>query len=127
MMKIDIERIIYAVFAENEAYSEYCQSAKNVYKGDFDKLPERKSHLEYAQKVYDCEHSAVYTIIEVFELDAEAQRRLYTAARAVNRWQISTNWERLMPDSMKEQIMRFIFGEPAAPNSTCVHCGCWRA
>lgn len=127
MMKIDIERLIDAVAAENEAYSEYCISTKNLYKGDFDKLPERKAHLEYAREVHDREQSAVYTIIEIFELDAEAQRRLYACARAVNRWRAATNWAILMPDNMKEQIKRFIFGEPAAPNLVCAHCGCWRA
>ena len=33
MMNIDIERLIDAVAAYNEAYNEYCKSAKNLYKG----------------------------------------------------------------------------------------------
>lgn len=40
-MKIDIERLIDAVAAENEAYNEYCYSSKTLYRG-----PLRKSQPE---------------------------------------------------------------------------------
>lgn len=49
------------------------------------------------------------------------------AARAVNRWRNATQWARLIPDTMQDQIRRFIFGEPEAPNSTCKYCGVWQA
>lgn len=127
MMNIDIERLIDAVAACNEAYNEYCRSAKNLYKGPFETITERKNHVNYAHEVSDRENSSVSTLIEVFNLDKEAQARLYSAARAVNRWRNATNWARLIPDTMKEQIRRYIFGEPAAPNSLCERCGCWRA
>ena len=35
-MKIDIERLIDAVTAENEAYNEYCYSSKTLYRGPFE-------------------------------------------------------------------------------------------
>lgn len=127
MMNIDIERLIDAVAACNEAYNEYCRSAKNLYKEPFETITERKNHVNYARKVSDRENSSVSTLIEVFNLDKEAQARLYSAARAVNRWRNATNWARLIPDTMKEQIRRYIFGEPAAPNSLCERCGCWQA
>lgn len=127
MMHIDIERLIDAVAAYNEAYQEYAHSAKTLYRGSFETITERKHHLEYAREVSDREQSAVYTLIEVFNLDKEAQIRLYSAARAVNRWRNATNWERLIPDTMQDQIRRFIFGEPVAPNFTCERCGCWQA
>lgn len=126
-MHIDIERLIDAVAAYNEAYQEYAHSAKTLYRGSFETITERKHHLEYAREVSDREQSAVYTLIEVFNLDKEAQIRLYSAARAVNRWRNATNWERLIPDTMQDQIRRFIFGEPVAPNFTCERCGCWQA
>lgn len=127
MMNIDIERLIDAVAACNEAYNEYCRSAKNLYKGPFEAITERKNHVNYAREVSDRENSSVYTLIEVFNLDKEAQARLYSAARAVNRWRNATNWARLIPDTMQEQIRRYIFGEPAVPNFTCERCGCWQA
>lgn len=126
MMNIDIERLIDAVAACNEAYNEYCKSAKNLYKGPFETITERKNHVNYAREVSDRENSSVSTLIEVFNLDKEAQARLYSAARAVNRWRNATNWARLIPDTMQEQIRRYIFGEPAAPNFTCERCGCWQ-
>lgn len=126
MMNIDIERLIDAVAAYNEAYQEYAHSAKTLYRGPFETITERKHHLEYAREVSDREQSSVYTLIEVFNLDKEAQTRLYSAARAVNRWRTATNWERLIPDTMQDQIRRFIFGEPVAPNFTCERCGRWQ-
>ena len=111
----------------NEAYNEYCRSAKNLYKGPFETITERKNHVNYAREVSDRENSSVVTLIEVFNLDKEAQARLYSAARAVNRWRNATKWARLIPDTMQEQIRRYIFGEPAAPNFTCERCGCWQA
>ena len=125
MLNIDIERLIDAVAAEFEAYNEYCYKSKTLYRGPIETITERKKHVEYSRQVSDRENSVVRTIIEVFDLDTEAQGRLYTAARAVNRWRIATNWERLIPDSMKEQIWRFVFGAPVAPSSICGRCGCW--
>lgn len=105
-MKIDIERLIDAVTAENEAYNEYCYSSKTLCRGPF---------------------NAVDTLAEVFQMDTETRNRLYIAARAVNRWRNATQWARLIPDTMQDQIRRFIFGEPEAPNSTCKYCGVWQA
>lgn len=103
------------------------QERKNLYKGPFETITERKNHVNYAREVSDRENSSVVTLIEVFNLDKEAQARLYSAARAVNRWRNATNWARLIPDTMQEQIRRYIFGEPTAPNFTCERCGCWQA
>lgn len=103
------------------------QERKSLYKGPFETITERKNHVNYAREVSDRENSSVSTLIEVFNLDKEAQARLYSAARAVNRWRNATNWARLIPDTMQEQIRRYIFGEPAAPNFTCERCGCWQA
>lgn len=125
MMKIDIERLIDAVVAENEAYADYCQSAKNLYRGPFAELESRKEYLEYAREISDRENSSVCTIIEIFDLDKEAQKRLYTAARSVRRWRIATEYAQLIPDTMKKQIERFIFGTPVPYSSLCYSCGCW--
>lgn len=40
-MKIDIERLIDAVTAENEAYNEYCHSSKTLYRGPFEEITAR--------------------------------------------------------------------------------------
>lgn len=126
MLNVDIERLICAVFAQNEAYSEYRRAAVAVHYGPIEEITARKKHLEYAFSVSERENSTIYTIMEIFNLDKEAQGRLYIAARAVNRWQISTNYARSLPDSMKKQIETFIFGAPVAPNSFCGRCGCWK-
>ena len=42
-MKIDIERLIDAVTAENEAYNEYCYSSKTLYRGPFEEITARKN------------------------------------------------------------------------------------
>ena len=86
-----------------------------------------KNHVNYAREVHDREQNAVDTLAEVFQMDAETRNRLYIAARAVNRWRNATQWARLIPDTMQDQIRRFIFGEPEAPNSTCKYCGVWQA
>lgn len=123
MMNIDIERLIDAVAAENEAYNEYCYSSKTLYRGPFEEITTRKNHVNYAREVHDREQNAVDTLAEVFQMDTETRDRLYIAARAVNRWRNATQWARLIPDTMQDQISRFIFGEPEAPNSTCKYCG----
>lgn len=128
MINIDIERLIDAVEEENSTYSDYCHNAKTLYNGPFEELGKRKDHLKYANEYHDKAQTVVWTLIEVFNIntDKEAQARLYIAARAVRRWRIATNWERLIPDTMQEQIRNFIFGKPAAPNFTCERCGCWQ-
>ena len=123
MIIIDIERLIDAVTAENEAYNEYCYRSKTLYRGSFEEIKARKNHVNYAREVHDREQNAVDTLVEVFQMDTEARNRLYIAARAVNRWRNATQWARLIPGTMRDQIRRFIFGEPAAPNSTCKYCG----
>lgn len=70
MMNIDIERLIDAVAACNEAYNEYCRSAKNLYKGPFETITERKNHVNYAREVSDRENSSVSTLIEVIQCSA---------------------------------------------------------
>lgn len=127
MMNIDVERIIDAVEEESNSYFDYCKSVQTLYKGPFEEFEKRKNHLEYANNYHDRQQTAVYTLIEVFNLDQEAQERLYAAARAVRRWREDTNWERLMPDTMQDQLKLFIFGAPAAPSFACKRCAYWQS
>lgn len=101
-MKIDIERLIDAVAAENEAYNEYCYSSKTLYRGPFEEITTRKNHVNYAREVHDREQNAVDTLAEVFQMDTETRNRLYIATRAVNRWRNATQWARLIPDTMQD-------------------------
>lgn len=64
-MKIDIERLIDAVTAENEAYNEYCHSSKTLYRGPFEEITARKNHVNYAREVHDREQNAIDTLTEV--------------------------------------------------------------
>lgn len=126
-MKIDIERLIDAVAAENEAYNEYCYSSKTLYRGPFEEITTEKIMLIMRERFTTGNKTPVDTLAEVFQMDTETRNRLYIAARAVNRWRNATQWARLIPDTMQDQIRRFIFGEPEAPNSTCKYCGVWQA
>ena len=58
MMNIDIERLIDAVAACNEAYNEYCYSSKTLYRGPFEEITTRKNHVNYAREVHDREQNA---------------------------------------------------------------------
>lgn len=112
MMKIDIERLINVITEENNAYSDYIKSGVNLHKGDFKEFHKRKEYLDYACHFYREQHNVTISVFEVFRFDTEQRSRLYIMARAVNRWRILTNWEKLIPDSMKRQIARFVFGDP---------------
>lgn len=109
MIKINIERLIDAVESEHNAYSDYREASRNLYNGEFDELPKRRKHLEYCNNYHNREQSAVSAITEVLDFNKEQLERLYIAARAVKRWRVRTNYEKLIPDSMAEQIKKFIF------------------
>lgn len=126
MFNIDIERLMDLLDEEDRAYWEYCYKGKNLYNGDFEKLAERKRSLEYADRRHSSAQDVTRVVIEVFRLDKEQVERLYIAGRAVKRWRIRTEWARLIPDNMADQLRRFIFGPPAAPSMVCERCGCWR-
>lgn len=100
MMNIDIERLIDAVAACNEAYNEYCYSSKTLYRGPFEEITTRKNHVNYAREVHDREQNAVDTLAEVFQMDAETRNRLYIAARAVNRWRNDTRKAEVVRSAM---------------------------
>lgn len=112
MMKIDIERLIDVITEEKDAYSDYAKSGANLHKGDFTELRKRKEHMDYAYHYYSGRQDATASVLEVFRFDAEQRSRLYIAARAVARWRNATNWEKLIPDSMKRQIAHFVFDAP---------------
>ena len=108
----------------------YIEDIRDTFRGSRSSIPfydiVKLSKME-PKKVHDREQNAVDTLAEVFQMDTETRNRLYIAARAVNRWRNATQWARLIPDTMQDQIRRFIFGEPEAPNSTCKYCGVWQA
>lgn len=108
-MSIDIERLIDCVEEENEYYTDYVVSGKNLYKGDYEKLNERKEHLKYAEKWHYAAQNSTCAVMDVLKMDKEQRKRLYMAARAVKRWRISTNYSFLIPEGMKEQIEKFVF------------------
>lgn len=123
-MKIDIERLIDLVEEQNQYYADYCISGKNLYKGPLDDFGKRKEHLSYVNERHTDAQNSVMAVSEVLCMDTEARERLDIAVRAVIRWRIRTNYERLIPDVMKKQIGRFIFSPPSAPSPACRYCGC---
>ena len=126
MFNIDIEKLMDLIDEETSAYFDYCRKAKTLYNGPYKELAERKKSLEYAGHYHDRAQDATRAVIEVLNMDKDQTDWLYIAGRAVKRWRIRTEWARLIPDDMKDQIKRFIFGEPSAPSLVCERCGCWR-
>lgn len=109
MIKIDIERLIDFVEEENNYYTDYVVSGKNLYKGDYSKLDERKEHLRYAEKWHYSARNATDAVMDVLRMERDQRKRLYIAARAVIRWRIKTNYAFFIPDYMKQQLENFIF------------------
>lgn len=125
MMNIDIEAFIDLVTSLNDSYMRYKIAAKNLHQGPYRELSKRKAHLEYCSHSYIQNQYAVNIITTILKFDEIQNQRLGIAARAVYRWRIRTNYEKLIPDVMQRQIENFIFGKPSAPNTVCRRCGVW--
>lgn len=127
MMNIDIERLIDAVAACNEAYNEYCKSAKNLYKGPFETITERKNHVNYAREVSDRENSSVSTLIEVFNLDQGSTGEVIQCSACreslAKRYQLGATY----PGHYARTDPPVYIRRACRPNFTCERCGCWQA
>lgn len=83
------------------------------------------AQAEYFQVCKEKAEGAMNAVLAVFKLDREQCERVRIVARAVARWRVKTEWARLIPESMQEQIKAFIFGPPAPPSFHCERCGLW--
>ena len=108
-MKIDIERIIDAEEEEMVSEQQYWYLGKNKYKlyPDYDK---RKQALNSSYHSLNEARYTIMGIMEVLQIDDRWQE-LYIVTRAVRKWKQMTHYERLLPESMKDQIGKYLFGD----------------
>ncbi len=107
-MRIDIERLIDAEIEEMDAENSYFHFGKKKY----DWFPEyEKRHERFTTLYHDSNHARwqIVTIMEI--LQCREWKNLYIAARAVKKWRERTEYSRVMPQSMQDQIGKFIFGK----------------
>ncbi len=124
-VKIDVEMLIDIISEENRTYYDYHIKAKNLYKGSYAGIGERRRELDDCYRSWSAQRGTVSDVCALLQLDKDAIGWLYKVARSVNRWREKNNWDKLIPDIMKEQIMRFVFGKFPVPSFTCAHCGLW--
>ena len=108
-MKIDIERLIDAEEAEMVSEQQYWYLGKNKYK----LYPDHHKRKQALDSSYHSLNEARYTIMgimEVLQIDDRWQE-LYIVTRAIRKWKEMTRYERLLPESMKDQIGKYLFGD----------------
>ena len=114
---INTERLVDYVIQSNEESFDYHRSSAiyikshghGVFLNDGRKLSKDEEHIRYAYHSSQAADDSVYAICEVLNLDKEGRSRLYSAARAVSRWYRRTNYERCLPDSLLDDLTKFIF------------------
>lgn len=125
-MKINIENLLDILTEENRTYQAYKVTEQNIskelYEGGMARLKEQH---DYEYRSWTAQRDAVCAVFDVLGLDQDQIQTCYSLTRSVNRWREDTNWERFIPESMQEQIMRAVFRKPEAPSSVCAICGCW--
>lgn len=112
MFKFDTEKLMDVVTEENDNYFEYRRKAAEPYDCTRTTYKEYQKGINEKYDYFKRAECATQAIIDVLKFDNEQTKRLYIAARAVRRWNVRTNYEFLIPDGMKKQIERFLFGEP---------------
>lgn len=123
-VNIDIEALMDLIEEENGCYADYCTKLAALRQAGGRKA-EALEAARWASKMHDYAKSAADGAASVLGMNKEQQARMRQAGRAVHRWRRKTKWQRLMPDSMKEQVGRFIFGSPEPPSMWCHRCGWW--
>lgn len=110
MIQVDIERLIDELITKNEAYGSYSKLL-DTKASAIDDIEKWKQDVTDARLEFNRYHWSVITLSEVFRFTEEQRQALRIAARAVSKWQIRTDWNKIMSDSMKAQLRDFIFGK----------------
>ena len=108
-MTIDIERLIDAALEEMGNEKEFRYLMVNKYKL-YPDYEDRKRKCSYISKTLTESRYVIYGIVDVLQLNKKYDE-LYIAARAVQKWREMTHYERLIPQSMKDQIGKYLFGD----------------
>lgn len=113
---INIDRLMDLVLENSSDTYDYHKSSAVYYRAhghgvmlDKATTPEEK-HIAYTYHSSDRSYTSVLAVCEVLMMDREQIERMYCAARAVNKWYQRTNWERLLPDSLRKRLESWIFG-----------------
>lgn len=112
---ISIDRLLDLVNESLDATNDYCLSSKRYYRKhgygvylDRVKTAEER-HIAYACHRDEASRDVVSGITEVFRMDADQIKRLYSAARFARKWYERTNWERLLPEELCNRIETYVF------------------
>lgn len=118
-MKINIERLMDALEDSMVSEQQYTYLGKNRYKlyPDYSK---RKQALDVAYHSFNESNCRIIEIVGVLNLENK-WKDLYIATRAVRKWREMTHYERLIPESMKDQIGKYLFGDEYETENERMH------
>ena len=128
MPKIDMEYLLCCVIEYSDYRFEYYRSSKRYYKKhgygvrlDNPKTDEER-HICYFSKWSNSASDVVYAMRDLFKMDSDMFDRLWSAARAMKKWCVKTNWERCLPDELKDRLKEYVFGKEEKPSWCYGYC-----
>lgn len=118
-MKINIERLMDALEESMVNEQQYTYLGKNRYKlyPDYDK---RKQALDVAYHSLNESNYTIIGIVGVLNLE-NRWKDLYMITRAVRKWREITRYEQLIPESMRDQIGKYLFGDEYETEEERIH------
>ena len=72
-------------------------------------LDAEKQHIIFAEKWSNSSDETVRGIMDVLNMDTDQRARAYASARALKRWYVMTQWERLPSGDLIDRITEWIF------------------
>ena len=99
-MKINIEYLIDLVTDYCDQYEEYIKAGKGV----MHKI-KGVDYYQWQETAWEKYRSAS----DLLDMDKEQNDRLWSAAKAIRKWRVKTNYERLIPWELKDRLEEFIF------------------
>ena len=99
-MRINLEYLIDLVTDSCDQYEEYVKVGKRVQPGI-----EGVNYYQWQETAYEKYQSAV----SLLEMTTEQDERLWSAAKAIRKWRVKTNNERLIPWELSGRLYEFIF------------------
>ena len=99
-MRINLEYLIDLVTDYCDQYEEYVKVGKRVQPGI-----KGVNYYQWQETAYEKYQSAV----SLLEMTTEQAERLWSAAKAIRKWRVRTNYERLIPWELSDRLYEFIF------------------
>lgn len=99
-MRIDVEYLIDLVTEYCDMYEEYIRVGKGI-----QKKIEGINYYNWQETAWEKYLSAR----QLLEIEPEQADRWWSVAKAIRKWRVKTNYERLIPWELKDRIYDFIF------------------